>query len=257
MHQLLLEKKSPEKIGLIGHTIINYPNEEDSKKIVEILVQNGADLIELQIPFSEPIADGPVFAKANHEAVARGITIDQSFEFMTEMTRKHSIPFVFMTYLNIVYKKGFDNFVLAAKKAGARGMIIPDLPLDYADNLLEICKAHEFVVVPVLPPNISRLRLEKLQPFFNGFVYAVARLGVTGAKTELDQSIFNFLDLLRYYTELPIALGFGISAGEDVQFLRSHVDYAIVGTQTLRAYEKNGLKAVEELWNELNNAKHG
>lgn len=252
----LLENKPPQMIGLIGHTIIDYPTPSDALEIVDILVQNNVELIELQIPFSEPIADGPLFAKANYDAVKNGVTISKCYDFMSKVTAKYSIPFVFMTYANIVFREGYSQFVKNAKKAGAKGAIIPDLPFDIAKDYLKICKQENFAAIPVVSPNISEKRLQEISPFFEGFIYAVARAGVTGTKTEFDLSVINYIKELKRHTELPIAVGFGISSGEDLSFLRGSADYAVIGSQTLRVFEKEGLKGVRDFWQELNKWKN-
>lgn len=252
----LIPKKTSDEIGLIGHTIINYPDTQTSKKIIEILIQQGADLIELQIPFSEPVADGPLFVKANHEVITNGISTQDCFDLMKEMTSIYPVPFVFMTYANIVYKHGAKNFIYNAKNAGAKGMIIPDLPLDYVQDLLPLCKELEFYIIPVLSPNMPLLRLQELSTFFSGFIYAVARAGVTGAVTTFNQEITDYVQVVRKYTSLPIAMGFGITSGNDIAFLRGKVDYAVIGTQTLRAYQAQGLLGVEKLWQEFSKNKN-
>lgn len=248
----LIKTKYPHGIGLIGHTIIDYPNKKDARKIIEILVANQVDLIELQIPFSEPIADGPVFAKANHTAIANGVTLDHCFDFMAEMTQLYSIPFVFMTYANILYKKGFDQFVAQAASAGAVGAIVPDLPLDIAEDYVAACHQYNFSPISVVSPNISKKRLQTLSAYFDGFIYAVARAGVTGTKTEFDQAITDYLNELRKCSSLPIAVGFGVSSVDDLLFLKGKADYAVMGTQTIRAYEQNGIAGVQSLWEQFN-----
>lgn len=247
----LLPKKFPNEIGLVGHTIVNYPDKATARKIIEILAANKVDLIELQIPFSEPIADGPIFAKANHEVIAQGLKIEECYDFMSEMTNQYDLPFVFMSYANIVFKQGYENFIKAAKKAGAKGAIVPDLPLDVATDYFDVCQAHEFAAISVVAPNISTKRLQVLSNYFDGFVYAVARAGVTGTKTTFDNALDVYLKTLRQFSDLPIAVGFGVSNREDLNFLRSKADYAVVGTQTIRSYEQGGLEAVSKLWQEL------
>lgn len=247
--------KAPNEIGLIGHTIINYPNKLDAEKIVEILVANKVDLIELQIPFSEPIADGPVFAKANHEVIDNGITIEECYDFMQRMTNRYDVPFVFMTYANIALQQGYENFIKRAKQSGAKGAIIPDLPLDLETEYSDACQLHNFAAISVVSPNISNERLQKIAPYFDGFLYAVARSGVTGDKTTFDQSLINYINNLRNYCDLPIAIGFGVAGAKDIDFLRGKVDYAVVGTKTVRAYEQEGLPGVKKLWEELASAR--
>lgn len=253
----ILPAKYPSEIGLIGHTIINYPNRAEAMKIVDVLVANQVDLIELQIPFSEPIADGPIFAKANQDVIDQGLSLQECYEFMAELTAKYDIPFVFMTYANVVFKQGYDHFIKSAKKAGAKGAIVPDLPLDIAEDYYEACCKHNFAPISVVSPNITPKRLAKIAPYFDGFLYAVARAGVTGPKTSFDSELTRYLDELREFTQLPIAVGFGVAQGADVEFLRGKADYAVIGTQTIRSYQEQGIVGVQQLWQELGLAGRG
>lgn len=252
----LLKKQPSDRIGLIGHTIINYPNQKDAEAIIDILVNNQVDLIELQIPFSEPVADGPLFTKANHEALISGVTLSDCFDFMAHVTTKYSIPFVFMTYANVVFRLGYEQFITKAKAVGAKGAIIPDLPLDIATDYVALCQEMQFAAIPIVAPNISDQRLKTISPYFDGFIYAVSRSGVTGSKTELDPSIKNYIKRLREYSQLPIAVGFGIASAHDLNFFRGSADYAVVGSQTLRTYYENGLEGVQHLWRKLSEAQH-
>jgi tryptophan synthase alpha chain len=247
----ILENKSPTSIGLIGHIIVNYPNPKDAEAIIDILVKNKVDLIELQIPFSEPIADGPLFTRANHEAIKQGVTLADCYALMSRLTQQYPIPFVFMTYANILMNQGFHTFVKKAKGIGAKGAIVPDLPLDMATDYLKACLEYDFAAIPVVAPNISKQRLDNISQFFNGYIYALARSGVTGVKTHFEASIMTYINKLRTHSTLPISLGFGISSAEDITFLKGKVDYAVVGTETLRAYHQRGLRGVETLWQAL------
>ena len=217
----LLKKHDKNSIGLIGHTIINYPSPKECEESIAIMAEEGVDLIELQIPFSEPVADGPLFLKANHEALAAGVTVAQCFEFMQEMSHKYSLPFVFMTYANILYKKGFTNFVKATAENGGRGIIVPDLPIEMAEEYLTAGKKYAVAGVQVVPPNISEPRLQEIATAAQGFIYAVARAGVTGGKTEMSKELLSFIDRIRHYSDLPIAIGFGISTSADIVFLKN------------------------------------
>lgn len=247
----LIPRRENKSIGLIGHSIIGFPNLEVTKKLVAILVEQGADLIELQIPFSEPIADGPLFTRANFDALSQGITVDTCMNLMHELTTIYSIPFVFMTYANVVFRRGFESFVIAAKQAGARGAIIPDLPIDLADEYLTACQKHDFAAIQIIPPNITDQRLPGVCKAAQGFIYAVARTGVTGEKTELGQPVADLLTKIRNHTNLPVAVGFGITTKQDLEFLAPYADYAVIGTQTLRVYQEKGLEGVADFWREL------
>lgn len=247
-----LKKHSDNSIGLIGHMIINYPSPQLCRDAVKVMVDAGVDLIELQIPFSEPVADGPLFMKANHDALAAGVTVDQCFAFMQEMTRQYKIPFVFTTYANIVYKRGFENFIKRAIEVGAKGAIVPDLSID--KEYLQTAKKHHFAPIQLIPPNISEARLTKLAKASQGFIYAVARTGVTGKQTEFGKSLTDFLQRIRQHSHLPIAVGFGISTPSDVEFLKSKADYAIIGSQTLRVLNEKGLPGLQQFWQSLKQA---
>lgn len=252
--QTLLKKHDKHSIGLIGHTVINYPSAGVCREAIKIMVEEGVDLIELQIPFSEPVADGPLFMAANHQAIAAGVTVQQCFEFMQEMSQRYPIPFVFMTYANIAYKKGYENFVKAAVAVGAKGAIIPDLSPDNAKDYYAICKENGFATIEVIPPNTSAERIGKLARASQGFVYAVARAGVTGAKTELSKPLVTFINRIRQHTDLPIAVGFGISSAADIEFLKPHADYAIIGSHALRILQDKGIAGLREFWRQIKQA---
>ena len=246
--KLLLKKHDKNSIGLIGHTIVNYPNADLTRQAIDIMVEAGVSLIELQIPFSEPIADGPLFTHANHQALAQGVNIEQSFALMAEVSRKHAIPFVFMTYGNVLYQQGYERFVIRAKEAGAQGIIVPDLPIDQTPDLVTACQQHQLAWIQVIPPNATEQRLSLLAKASQGFIYAVARSGVTGAKTALNQQLTNFITRIRQYSDLPIAVGFGIASPQDVAFLRPIADYAIVGSAALRILQEGGVPALRKFW---------
>lgn len=250
----LLKKHDANSIGLIGHTIVNYPTEKDAQEAVAIMVEEGVDLIELQIPFSEPVADGPLFMEANHEAIAAGVTVTQCFDFMRKVSQQYPTPFVFMSYANIIYKKGFENFVKSATAAGAKGAIVPDLPLENAAEYLAVCQQQNFAAIQIVPPNTDDKRIQLLTHAAHGFIYAVARSGVTGAKTAFNHQLIDFIQRIRSCTELPIAIGFGISSAEDVRFLKPYADYAIVGSQALRILKEQGLDRYRQFWHELKQA---
>jgi len=248
----LLKKHNKNSIGLIGHTIVNYPSPELARQAVDVMVEQGVSLIELQIPFSEPVADGPLFMRANFAALDQGVTVERCFECMHEVSAKHAIPFVFMSYANILFKRGYKNFITAATEAGAKGIIVPDLPVDNGDEFIAICKQYDFAAIQVIPPNISSARLALLARAASGFIYVVARSGVTGTKTDFSQTLITFLAKIREHTDLPIAVGFGVSTPEDVAILKSYADYAIVGSQALRVLQaEDGLKGYSKFWQDM------
>src|SRR3989338_4855679 len=168
----MLKKHDKNSIGLIGHVVANYPDSVTVRKAIETMVKAGVALIELQIPFSEPIADGPLFTRANHDAIAHGVTIEDSFQLMQDVSEKYDIPFVFMTYGNVIYKLGYKKFVRKAKEVGAKGIIIPDLPVDQTEDLFNECQRQKFAWIQVIPPNVTKKRLQLLANKSQGFIYA-------------------------------------------------------------------------------------
>ena len=251
MSILLLPKRDKTSIGLIGHTIIDYPSPESARECIKVMVEAGVDLIELQIPFSEPIADGPTFMAANHQAIANGVSVAQCFDFMHEVSAQYAIPFVFMSYANILFQQGFAEFVSMAKRVGAKGAIVPDLPVENAADYLAACQQFEFAAIPVIPPNVTQTRLQQITQSADGFIYAVARSGVTGAKTDFNQELEQFVLRSRNNTQLPVAVGFGVSTPEDVELLKPYADYAIVGTQAMRVLQQQGINGLRHFWQQL------
>jgi tryptophan synthase alpha chain len=208
------------------------------------MVEAGVDLMELQIPFSEPIADGPVILRANQESLATGITVEQCLDFAARVSREFDIPFLFMTYYNILFKFGVAKFAAEMAKRGLKGAIVPDLPPEEAGDYLRAMAANGLDPIFIFAPNSPDYRLNLLAESSRGFVYCVARKGVTGAQTEFSRDLDAYLDRCRAATELPLALGFGVSSKEDVEFLKGKADIAVVGSQAIRVFDRDGVEAV-------------
>jgi tryptophan synthase alpha chain len=242
----LLSAKERRKILLMTHIVVGYPTLEKSLELVDAMVEAGVDLMELQIPFSEPIADGPVIVRANQVALDAGTTVDQCFEFAREVTRRHSIPFLFMSYYNILFKRGVERFVSAAASAGVQGAIVPDLPPEEGADYVARMRASSLSPIFIFSPRTSDARLEELGRAGDGFVYVVARKGVTGLATELSSELERYLARCRRATHLPLAVGFGLKSRQDIEFLTGRADIAVVGTQSLRLFEEKGVSAVRD-----------
>lgn len=247
----LLKKTEQDAIGLIGHLIIDYPNKQLARAAVKVMVEAGVDLIELQIPFSEPIADGPVFMQANHQAIKQGVHLKDCFEFMQEVTELYQIPFVFTAYANSLAHLGFENFVKTAVKVGAKGAIVPDLPIDYAKEYLQASQTYHFAPIQLIPINCTEMRMAHIAKSAGGFIYAVARSGVSGDQTAFSQEISGFLTKIRRVSDLPIAVGFGVKTKADIAFLKPIADYAIVGTQAFLILQNQGIEALAAFWQDL------
>jgi tryptophan synthase alpha chain len=238
-----LEKKD---ILLMTHIVLGYPSLDDSYRVIEAMVKAGVDLMELQIPFSEPTADGPVITRANQEALNKGITVEQCLDIAERITGSFNIPFLFMTYYNIPFKYGIDQFVLAMSERGIRGAIIPDLPPEEGNDYLDIMYKHGLDPVLIFSPTTSLERMRYIASSARGFIYCVARKGVTGRDTDLSAELASYLDRCREATTLPVAVGFGIREKADLDFLKGKADIAVIGTQSIRIMEEKGITAVGE-----------
>lgn len=231
-------------ILLMTHIVIGYPSLEASLSIVDAMVSAGVDLMELQIPFSEPIADGPVILKANQDALANGVTVKECLAFARETAQRYDIPFLLMTYYNILYKYGVVQFAQTMKAYKIRGAIVPDLPPEEGEEYLNAMAAHDLAPIFIYAPTTTAQRMDRIARDAKGFVYCVARKGVTGDHTDFSRELDTYLDRCRRATDLPLALGFGVKDRSDVAFLRGKADIAVIGTQTIRIVEEKGIAAV-------------
>lgn len=225
------------------HIVLGYPSFEASIEIVDAMVEAGVELMELQIPFSEPIADGPVILHANQKALAGGSTVARCFEVAEQLARRHPIPFLFMSYYNIAFKRGLSTFARDTAAAGLKGAIVPDLPHEEGDALFGAMAEHQLDPVFLFSPNTTDARMAEIAQRARGFVYCVARKGVTGAATNFA-SLDEYLARCRAATSLPLALGFGVKDRGDVDALRGKVDIAVVGSQTIHEVDRGGVEAV-------------
>jgi tryptophan synthase alpha chain len=236
----------------MGHIIADYPSRDQVLAAIDTMVQAGVRIIEIQIPFSEPMADGPVFMLANHQAVALGVGYKEAMALMGEVSGKHpQVDFVFMTYLNIVFKQGYEEFAKAAAAAGARGLIVPDLPVECSEELDQACKSHGLDNIRLIAPNTTDARMGKILKEASGLVYVVARTGVTGASSEFTKPIYDLLERVRQHTKVPLAVGFGVKSSEHVEQLKGHADFAIVGTRAFEVLRDEGIQGSKAFWDEL------
>ncbi|MEJ5284562.1 MAG: tryptophan synthase subunit alpha [Brevinematia bacterium] len=239
-------KRKSKDILLMTHIVIGYPDLPTSLKIVETMVDSGVDLMELQIPFSEPIADGPTILYANHIALKNGVKTKDCFEFSSKITQMFDIPFLFMTYYNILFKYGVSNFAIDTKKSGLKGAIVPDLPPEEGKEYLDSMKENNLNPIFIFTPTSTDERLKLLSSVASGFIYCVARKGITGQKTDFNSELENYIKRCKSFTNLPLALGFGIKEKEEIDFLKGKVDIAVIGTQSIKVFEEKGLTGLKE-----------
>ena len=232
-----------KEILLMTHIVIGYPSFEASYEIVRQMVEAGVDLMELQIPFSEPMADGPVILKANQQAIDQGSTVAKCMAFAGRVAEDFDIPFLFMSYANILYRYGVDRFAGKMAELGLTGAIVPDLPPEEAGEYLAAMATHGLAPIYIFSPETSGERMTLIDAASKGFIYCLARKGVTGKRTDFTRDMADYLGRCREHTALPLAVGFGVKDREDIAFLKGKADIAVVGSQTIREVEENGVDA--------------
>ena len=231
-------------ILLMTHIVLGYPSLETNRQVIEQMVVNGVELIEMQIPFSEPMADGPTIVKANQESLENGTTVQDCFSFAQEMTEKHNINFLFMTYYNILLKYGLKRFCQNAQAIGITGFIIPDLPPEEGADFFKLAQEHNIAPILIFAPSSTDQRMTELAKSSSGFVYCVARKGVTGTQTNFNDEFNTYMDRCRSNCRLPLAVGFGISSKDDIDYLTGKADIGVIGTKTINLVNENGPQAV-------------
>lgn len=246
LEKYIKERLQEKEILLMTHIVIGYPSFEESFKIVETMVKAGVDLMELQIPFSEPVADGPVILHANQESLKAGSTVAKCIEFAEKAASSFDIPFLFMSYYNILFKYGVDRFVGMMKDKGLKGAIVPDVPHEEGDEYLGAMHDQGLDPVFLYSPTTSDARMKEMADLASGFIYCVARKGVTGANTSFSQDLDAYLKRCRAATDLPLALGFGIKEKQDVDYLRGKAEIAVIGTQSIKIVQEQGVAGLED-----------
>ncbi|MBQ8556447.1 MAG: tryptophan synthase subunit alpha [Clostridia bacterium] len=222
------------------------PDLETTAAAVRAAAANGADLIELGIPFSDPTAEGPVIQDANIRALAGGVTTDRIFDFVKELRRDVHIPMVFMTYANVVFSYGAERFISTCRDIGIDGLILPDLPFEEKEEFLPLCRKYGVDLISLIAPT-SENRIAMIAREAEGFLYIVSSLGVTGTRSEITTDLASIVALVRKHTDIPCAIGFGISTPEQAQRMASIADGAIVGSAIIRLLEQYGKAAPEHI----------
>ncbi len=218
------------------------PDLETTASAVRAAVENGADLIELGIPFSDPTAEGPVIQGANLRALRGGVTTDQIFGLVRDLRRDVTVPLVFMTYANVVFSYGSERFFSACREAGIDGLILPDLPFEEKEEFLPFCKQYGVELISLVAPT-SENRIAMIAGEAEGFLYVVSSLGVTGTRSEIKTDLASILEVVRQNTSIPAAIGFGISTPEQAKKMAKIADGVIVGSAIIKLLEKYGTDA--------------
>ncbi|MCR5277984.1 MAG: tryptophan synthase subunit alpha [Lachnospiraceae bacterium] len=218
------------------------PDLETTKAVVREAVRNGADLIELGIPFSDPTAEGPVIQGANLRALTGGVTTDKIFDLVRDLRKDVTIPMVFMTYANVVFSYGTERFLSTCKEIGMDGLILPDLPFEEKDEFQPLCSKYGVDLISLIAPT-SENRIAMIAKEAEGFIYVVSSLGVTGMRSEIKTDLDSIVKVIRENTNVPCAIGFGISTPEQAAKMAGISDGAIVGSAIIKILEKYGKDA--------------
>lgn len=215
------------------------PDFETTAAAVRAAVANGADLIELGIPFSDPTAEGPVIQGANIRALSGGVTTDKIFDLVRDLRTDITVPMVFMTYANVVFSYGAETFISTCKEIGIDGLILPDIPYEEKEEFLPICHKYDVDLISLIAPT-SENRISMIAKEAEGFLYIVSSLGVTGTRSEIKTDLKSIVDVVRQNTDIPCAIGFGISTPEQAGKMAAISDGAIVGSAIVKLIEKYG-----------------
>lgn len=215
------------------------PDLETTAAAVRAAVANGADLIELGISFSDPTAEGPVIQGANIRALSGGVTTDKIFDLVRDLRTDITVPMVFMTYANVVFSYGTETFISTCKDIGIDGLILPDIPYEEKEEFLPICHKYDVELISLIAPT-SENRISMIAKEAEGFLYIVSSLGVTGTRSEIKTDLKSIVDVVRQNTDIPCAIGFGISTPEQAGKMATISDGAIVGSAIVKLIEKYG-----------------
>ena len=223
-----------------------YPDLETTAAVIREAVQNGADLIELGIPFSDPTAEGPVIQEANLQALKHRITTDDIFGFVRDLRREITVPMVFMTYANVVFSYGAERFISGCAEIGIDGLILPDLPFEEKDEFLPVCRRYGVDLISMIAPT-SENRIAMIAKEAEGFLYIVSSLGVTGVRSEIKTDLGAIMEVVRKNTGIPCAIGFGISTPEQAEKMSGIADGVIVGSAIIKLIGRYGKEAPEQV----------
>lgn len=233
--------------AFIGFLTAGDPDFDSSFENIMSAVKAGADLIEIGIPFSDPIAEGVVIQGADLRALKAGMTTDRAFELAEKVRKETDIPLVFMTYLNPVFKYGYDRFFARCREVGIDGLICPDMPFEEKDEADGIAKKYGVSIISMIAPT-SEERIKSIAESAEGFLYIVSSMGVTGVRSEIKTDLASIMESVNKYKKIPAAIGFGVSTPEQAEKMARLSDGVIVGSAIVRIIEKYGDKAAPEIY---------
>ncbi len=236
-----------KKKAFIGFLTAGDPTIEKTKDYILDMEKAGASLIEIGIPFSDPIAEGPTIQDANVRALKNGVHTDHVFDMVKEVRKECQIPLCFMTYLNVVFHYGYERFFKNCQEAGIDGIIIPDLPYEEAKEVNDVCTKYDVTLISMIAPT-SKQRVEMIAKQAQGFIYLVSSMGVTGTRTSFSDNLEEIIAHIKKVTSTPVAIGFGINTPAQVHEMTRIADGAIVGSGIVKIIAKEGAHADQALF---------
>jgi len=242
-----IEKAFENGKAFIAFLTAGDPDLASTRKYVLEMEKAGADLIEIGIPFSDPIAEGPVIQEADLRALSGGVTTDQIFDMVAQLRKETEIPLVFMTYLNPVFHYGYNTFFARCQECGADGIIIPDLPYEEKEEVDSVASRYGITLISMIAPT-SQARIERIAKEAKGFIYVVSSMGVTGMRSEIKTDLDSMLKAIKSTTDVPAAVGFGIHTPGQATDIAKKADGVIVGSAVVKLIAQHGQNADEEIF---------
>jgi tryptophan synthase alpha chain len=230
--------KKAGRLAFIPYATIGFPSLHTAEELVPALIAAGGDLVELGVPFSDPLADGPTVQRASFVALQNGVTRAKCFEAARTIRSQTDAPLIFMGYYNPVFSYGVERYVQEAAESGVDGLIIPDLSPEEADEVVAACRKADLDYIFLLAPTSTDARIEQVAKLASGFIYCVSVVGVTGARDALSATLPDFIARIRKHTDLPLVVGFGISRPEHIQTVAKFADGVVVASALLNAIEQ-------------------
>ena len=238
---------------IMTHIVAGYPSLEESEAIATTMFEAGVNFLEIQIPFSDPIGDGPVITQACRKAIEDGIKVEDCFQLMRNLRPKTDIPLLFMTYYNIIFNYGVEAFCKKTGSMGCYGLIVPDIPFDEEkhDQFREHAHKNNLKIIQLVSPITPEDRLKQIGKVSEGFVYCVAGFGTTGSKVSQKEEVGRYLKRIRKHIKVPLSLGFGISSKEEIEKAGEIADIVVIGSKIIKLYEaspnQEGLQHIQKL----------
>lgn len=241
------ELKTKKKPAFIPFITAGDPDLQTTKDLILEFEKRGADIIELGIPFSDPIADGPIIQASYYRALMKGTKVAHILDMVSEVRKKSEIPIVSMVSYSTVFKKGYQVFIENAMRAGLDGLTIPDMPVEENHELFELAKKHDFKIVCFIAPTTTEHRVTMIAQKAQGFLYYISVVGITGIRDKLPDDVIQNIRKLKQMTQIPVAVGFGVSTSEHARMIGSVADGVIVGSAIMREIERHGKEPEEKL----------